>query len=108
VRAWWQARDFDLRLRSHEGNCDLCMLKARWKIEAIMRDRPDLAEWWIRQEAKPAPPHVADPSESYRYFRIDREPYARLLDQVRRQGCFDFGARNREVGWDGECSVCTD
>ena len=51
VLAWWKRQPFDLRLRSHEGNCDLCFLKGRTKREAIIRDRPDLAQWWAEQEA---------------------------------------------------------
>jgi 3'-phosphoadenosine 5'-phosphosulfate sulfotransferase (PAPS reductase)/FAD synthetase len=50
VAAFWKAQPFDLRLKSYEGNCDLCFLKGRRKRERIMRDRPDLAEWWIEQE----------------------------------------------------------
>ena len=47
VLAWWQRQPFDLALRSYEGNCDLCYLKGRGKITAILRDQPDLAGWWI-------------------------------------------------------------
>lgn len=108
VLAWWKTQPFDLQLADHEGNCDCCFLKARWKIEAIMRDRPDLAEWWIAQETKakaqycPAKGHA----ESYTRFRDDREIYASLLDQVQRQGYFDFG--DLEVDWDGDDCSCTD
>lgn len=108
VREWWQKQDFDLQIESYEGNCDLCFLKSRAKIEAIMRSHPELADWWIRQESKPPPTHIRNPSESYQYFRIDRESYARIADQVARQGCLDFGDADREAEWEGECSICTD
>jgi len=55
VRAFWKEQAFDLHLLSHEGNCDLCFLKTRGKRSEIIRQMPELAEWWIRVEqgAKP-------------------------------------------------------
>lgn len=50
VMAFWAGQPFDLQLRQHEGNCDLCFLKGPRKRQQIMRDRPDLAVWWIAQE----------------------------------------------------------
>ena len=108
VLAWWKTQLFDLRLMRHEGNCDLCFLKGRAKIEAIMRVAPELAGWWIDQEAKaraqycPAKGHA----ESYTRFRADREDYARLADQVARQGRFDFGGDAAD--WEGDSCACTD
>ena len=52
VLGFWKAQPFDLGLRSHEGNCDLCFLKGNRKRQQIMRDRPDLAVWWIEQERR--------------------------------------------------------
>jgi len=52
VMTFWAAQPFDLQLRSYEGNCDLCFLKGPRKRQAIMRDRPDLAVWWIAQEQR--------------------------------------------------------
>ena len=75
VMAFWSAQPFDLRLRQHEGNCDLCFLKGRGRIERILRDRPDLAAWWIAQE---------DVDGSDRTFRKDRPTYRRMLDMVER------------------------
>lgn len=50
VLAFWEAQPFKLRLREWEGNCDLCFLKGVRLRRAIMRDRPDLALWWIKKE----------------------------------------------------------
>ena len=50
VLAFWAAQDFDLGLRGYEGNCDLCFLKGRGTLKAIMRERPGAADWWIEQE----------------------------------------------------------
>jgi 3'-phosphoadenosine 5'-phosphosulfate sulfotransferase (PAPS reductase)/FAD synthetase len=50
VLAFWSAQPFDLGLRDYEGNCDLCFLKSRGKLEQIIRDDPSRAEWWSRME----------------------------------------------------------
>ncbi len=51
VMAFWAGQDFDLQLRPHEGNCDLCFLKSVGNLLSIMRDNPQAAGWWITQEA---------------------------------------------------------
>ena len=75
VLAWWQRQPFDLALRSYEGNCDLCYLKGHGKITAILRDQPDLAGWWIAQEARPPRGSAKGVCPSLQFFRADREPY---------------------------------
>lgn len=73
VLAFWGAQSFDLKLKSYEGNCTLCFQKGRTKRERIMREREDLAEWWIRQEQRIGGRFCA------------HEPtYAATLDRVRR------------------------
>jgi predicted HAD superfamily Cof-like phosphohydrolase/3'-phosphoadenosine 5'-phosphosulfate sulfotransferase (PAPS reductase)/FAD synthetase len=54
VMAFWTARNFDLQLQPHEGNCDLCFLKSRGKLQAIAdtSERSDLA-----REAQPKGPN---------------------------------------------------
>lgn len=109
VLDWWADQPFDLPLKSHEGNCDLCFLKARWKIEAIMRDRPELADWWIAQEAKPGKSSAKGHCADMRLFRIDREPFAALADQVARQGVLALGEpSSAETDWERDDCVCTD
>lgn len=70
VEAFWRAQPFDLQLRPHEGNCDLCFLKGYDKIRNIVRDRPDLAEWWAQQEDRIGST-----------FRADRPSYRAMLAQ---------------------------
>ncbi len=70
VDTFWKAQTFDLQLRPHEGNCDLCFLKGYDKIKNIVRDRPNLARWWAEQEARIGGT-----------FRNDRPSYAAMLAQ---------------------------
>jgi 3'-phosphoadenosine 5'-phosphosulfate sulfotransferase (PAPS reductase)/FAD synthetase len=80
VMAFWSQQSFDLKLRQHEGNCDLCFLKSRWKINAIMRDRPDLAQWWIDAERRTG-----------MRFRNDRPSYAAMLAEAGQPALFHDG-----------------
>jgi len=70
VMAFWAKQHFDLQLGQYEGNCDLCFLKHPRKRERILRDRPDLGEWWIEQERRTGT-----------YFRMDTPAYADLTNQ---------------------------
>jgi 3'-phosphoadenosine 5'-phosphosulfate sulfotransferase (PAPS reductase)/FAD synthetase len=73
VAAFWERQPFDLQLGPDEGNCDLCFLKGWHKLVRILRGRPDLADWWIRMEAR-----------KNTRFRKDRPRYAALLELSRR------------------------
>lgn len=78
VLAFWKAQPFDLELPGGDntfGNCDLCFLKGRAKLEKIMRTNPEAAEWWARQEERIGHP-----------FRIDRPTYRQMLTQITVQG----------------------
>ena len=55
VGRFWNNNDFDLNLPNNNGvtdwgNCDLCFLKGTSKKQSIIRERPELADWWIEQE----------------------------------------------------------
>lgn len=94
VRAFWDAQPFDLQLKIYEGNCDLCFLKGKAKLRALIRENPGMADWWIAQENK------VKPGSGARF--ITGHSYADLADQVDRQGFLfeDDGAE-----FDAECSL---
>lgn len=59
VLLWWEEQPFQLRLPlvdgiTLNGNCDLCPMKARWKLLLAMRrageDAIGKAQWWIERE----------------------------------------------------------
>jgi 3'-phosphoadenosine 5'-phosphosulfate sulfotransferase (PAPS reductase)/FAD synthetase len=57
VGNFWRNNNFDLNLPNNNGttdwgNCDLCHLKAQSKRMSIIRERPDLADWWLEAERK--------------------------------------------------------
>lgn len=50
VLDWWRIQPFDLQLMQHEGNCDLCFMKATSKVIDIIRRDPVRADWWSDHE----------------------------------------------------------
>jgi|GEM_PF-748990 len=89
VAKFWNEQPFDLALdgvngRTPLGNCDLCFLKGKKLLQGIMRDRPNLANWWIKQE------NLINAT-----FDKDRPPYKDLLNMTINQG--DFFTDNDEI-----------
>jgi len=78
VSDFWNAQNFDLGLpniggTTPFGNCDLCFLKGHTRKLSIIRERPDLADWWIEQEAS-----LSKQVGSAAYFRADQPSYATM------------------------------
>ncbi len=88
VLEFWQKANFDLRLptingQTVAGNCDLCFLKGRKTLNALMKERPDLADWWIAQENRFG-------NESGATFRSDRPPYIELVEEAKNPKMLDL------------------
>jgi hypothetical protein len=52
IRNWWSKQDFDLNLKDYEGNCDLCFKKSLKKRLTIIKENPNVANWWEKMENK--------------------------------------------------------
>ena len=52
VNSFWLKQKFDLNLKSYEGNCDLCFKKGLRKLMTIVKENPQLADWWREMENK--------------------------------------------------------
>lgn len=50
VIEWWSRQPFDLQVKEPYGNCDMCFLKGKGKLATIIREQPELANWWIEKE----------------------------------------------------------
>ena len=85
VGNFWKKQNFDLNLPNNNGvtdwgNCDLCHLKGQSKKMSIIRERPDLADWWIEAEKK-----------KKQFFRPDQPSYAAMKIIATDQGnLFEF------------------
>jgi hypothetical protein len=52
IRTWWEKQSFDLQLKDYEGNCDLCFKKSLKKRLTIIKENPNVADWWLKMEKK--------------------------------------------------------
>lgn len=93
VLRFWEAQPFDLALPNdptlgtYAGNCDLCFLKKRAKIDRLIAENPQSAEWWIEQERRTG-----------QRFRKDRPSYE-VMSRLSLPTCDDVDL--------GTC-LCTD
>ena len=95
VGQFWKSQPFDLRLPNNNGvtdfgNCDVCFLKGAGKKISIIRERPDLADWWIQQEKELAQEQVEELGKGA-FFRSDQPSYAKMKIIATDQSAFDFG-----------------
>lgn len=79
VTEFWNKQNFDLNLtnangKTPAGNCDLCFLKGMNTTISILKERPEMADWWIEKEKQVGAT-----------FRKDRPSYIKLLDISKQQ-----------------------
>jgi hypothetical protein len=75
VNEFWAKQGFDLGLKPHEGNCDLCFLKSRAKLIDILRKDPTLVTWWadVEAEARASKPTGATFNKERKYIDLLNE-----------------------------------
>jgi hypothetical protein len=52
INKFWNEQDFDLELKTYEGNCDLCFKKSLRKLMTIVKETPETIDWWQSMENK--------------------------------------------------------
>lgn len=52
VTLFWSKQEFNLGLKSYEGNCDFCWKKAMRKLMTLAKENPELTGWWKEMEQK--------------------------------------------------------
>lgn len=82
VGAFWKRQPFDLAHGNNNGvtphgNCDLCFLKGAGTVMSLIRENPELADWWIAQEQKIT--HAGNAGQCGR-FRSDRPSYTQMKE----------------------------
>ena len=93
ICAFWESSSFDLQLPNNRGvtdwgNCDLCFLKGLSKKLSIIRERPELADWWIRAEKKLS--ELSEDVGQGAYFRTGQPSYEQMKIIATDQQSFDF------------------
>jgi len=86
VYNFWQSQEFDLELPNiggvtYHGNCDLCFLKGASQILSLVKEKPERAVWWAKQEGSITNAHIKDGG----LFRKDRPSYSQMADFADRQ-----------------------
>jgi 3'-phosphoadenosine 5'-phosphosulfate sulfotransferase (PAPS reductase)/FAD synthetase len=92
VMAFWAEQDFDLRLKSDEGNCDDCFLKGFQKLVSLERRNPGMADWWAAKEAETSKRF----ERSWSYAEVQRAAKEQQLLPM-----FDD-----DTEFDAECGLC--
>lgn len=107
VRDFWKKQPFQLGLKEHEGNCDMCWKKSKNKHLTLITEQPHLIQWWGRMEEKygmfSAGRDTADHPPPYTFFRNgesakdliedSKYPFDKFVDQIESQ-CLLFGGFN--------------
>lgn len=89
INTFWSKQPFDLKIKSYEGNCDLCWKKGLRKLMTIVKDKPELATWWREMDEKysmftpPTREHNAKPP--YKFFRDNM-----TIDEIIEESNFPF------------------
>jgi len=52
IRKFWDNQCFDLQLKDYQGNCDLCFKKSVRKRLTMIKENPEVADWWNEMENK--------------------------------------------------------
>ena len=92
IHDFWKGRAGDLQLPNNNGctdfgNCDLCFMKSYKKRLSIMRERPDLARWWIEKEEQAS----LYTSGTANRFTNDKPSYEQMQIIATDNHAFDFG-----------------
>ena len=79
VNNFWRLNDFDLELpvvnnETIHGNCDLCFLKSNKKMQYLIKENPQRAEWWSEQEIRTGT-----------FFRKDKPSYQKLIEDIKNE-----------------------
>ena len=76
VGNFWRGHPLDLELpningKTYHGNCDLCYLKHPKVVAGLIAEKPERAEWWIKQEEMA----LAAGAKTRAVFADDRDSY---------------------------------
>ena len=96
VGNFWANNDFDLMLPNNQGktlagNCDLCFLKGTRTLIILIKEKPELADWWIKEEQKTTATFNKDRSykDLVKMARLDAKQIKMFDDDARSCFCHD-------------------
>ena len=81
VTNFWAKQSFSLDIPMHQGNCQGCFLKSRYRTDLVARETPEALDWWIEQEKS----MIGVATAKNHTFRKDRPSYENILKQSKMQ-----------------------
>lgn len=78
---FWAKQSFSLDIPMHQGNCQGCFLKSRYRIDLVARETPEALFWWAEQEKN----MIGVATAKNHTFRKDRPSYENILKQTKMQ-----------------------
>jgi len=99
IRNWWAKQSFDLQLKDYQGNCDLCFKKSLKKRLTIIKENPNVAQWWLEMEQKYSSEEIPrfdlrTNKSIEQLIEMSKRPFAKAQDlhELSQQQCdlFDF------------------
>jgi len=82
---WWKKQPFDLKLKTYEGNCDLCWKKSKRKRLTLLSEKPELAQWWNEMEFKYGEgKYLFDQREGIsiaKQIKLSKKPFRKAVDE---------------------------
>lgn len=92
VNDFWQQKDYNFEIPSILGNCDLCFMKGKNVIISILRNNPEFADKWIKdeEESKRHFGHTYLPNISMKeMLAISKKPYFKQQDLFELEPAFN-------------------
>lgn len=101
IANFWKNQTFNLELpmingTTFHGNCDLCYLKGGKQLLSLIKEKPDRATWWIKEEEW-AKTITKDKNSNGIKFRPSEGAYQDMLTFALNQQDMFAGAENEEA-----------
>jgi len=90
---FWNNKKYNLEIPSILSNCDLCFLKGKNNIISILRDYPELADKWIKDENLINATYIKNYSYSKMLY-LSKLPYTKQLDLFNLTPSFNCSCTN--------------
>jgi hypothetical protein len=102
VNEYWDKKPYNLEIPSILGNCDLCFLKGKSNIIAILTQMPELADKWIEDEENAAKQEGYIKGSGRQYF--PDITYRQLRDIANNQMFKDYNFNELNSAYNCACT----
>lgn len=103
VNEYWDNKQYNLEIPSILGNCDLCFLKGKSNIIAILSIYPELADKWIEDEENAKKVHGYKSGTGRQYF--PDITYRQMRDLAQNNLFKDYTINELEAQYSCSCTT---